>query len=420
MRFADGSENDQRQAKLDRIYEQYGIEVIEDQLVNMLPDDFLEALEQVLAALPESFVQFTQIINVDPSQMDFEIRINAFDLREGEVQIGQGAVIPSMIYNRQFNHTFGRLPSKQENIARFKSIVVRAMAYSFIYHNPDLLAMWARIYTPGVISTRVFGLGQDQNMVVMPGMNDIVADMAFSIARYCSNAGQLNALCPDRHEFVKNEVMNGQSISGWNAPVLDDDEAPTGTEPGQGSVENPGERPPPDIPDGDYLPIFTEADVGTAAATLPDEHLSAHEQLISAIGELFQELPKFFSTCTEAIVYVPAVDTQKAFSMEGFVFVTQNSWYKPSFVDIDDDYEALKFRFKKILLNEMALRFLYFHPDVAEEWKEEFGEDMTDVEAYRGIREAVVAYWAYPDWLQGLNPARYNFIRTKVMDSFTF
>ena len=140
--------------------------------------------------------------------------------------------------------------------------------------------------------------------------------------------------------------------------------------------------------------------------------------LSSAIADLFNELPKFFSTCTEAIAYLPTTDTDAAFSYEGYVFITQNSWFAPSFVELDD--AARSKRFKQVLLREMTLRFLYFHPEVTAKWKEKFDPKMTSFDAYTDMTQAAVLYYSAPDYLKQVNNERYEFVKTVIMVGKTF
>jgi hypothetical protein len=413
------TELDRVDALKESIFETYDIHIVDDEVVNQWSEDWLIVVEELLAALPEEFRSSTKIISLDPNFMPYEIKYNGFDDRDGEIMVGYGAMVPPRMYLRKFKQTYDRLPSDTEKIARFKSILVRGMTYAFQQANPDIAARW-RQFPNGQITTKVFGPGQDQNMVVSPVLNPGMVDMAFSVALYCADGSKLQGISSERYNFIRDYIMAGQSVSGWGSSTLIDDGSSddNGQNSGDGTVEKPGERPPPDIPDGDYLPVFTEADVGTAAASIPEEYHSAPDLLKSAIVELFEVLPKFFSTCTEAIVYLPTTDTEAAFSSEGYVFVTQNSWHAPSFVDLDD--AARSARFKRYLLSESARRFLYFHPEVSEEWQETFAENQSLFEVYEDICKAVVLYVQNPQWLKDLNPERYNFIQTKVMDGKQF
>jgi len=129
-------------------------------------------------------------------------------------------------------------------------------------------------------------------------------------------------------------------------------------------------------------------------------------------------LPKFFSTCTEAIVYLPTTDTEAAFSSEGYVFITQNSWFAPTFVELTDESQAA--RFKLYLVREMTKRFLYFHPEVSKKWQETFIPNQSMVEVYVDLCEAMVLYFQNGQYLKELNFDRYNFIKAELMKGKEF
>lgn len=393
------------------ISDKFQIEIANDPDVNQWTVSWLTAVNQVLTALPESFRSATRMIYLDPTIMQFEVRYNGFNNQHGIVQMGYGSMYPSNVYTKKFQATYGRAPNSSEKLARFKSILVRGMSYSFQQENPDLLAAYSRIATQSKYPTKVYGPGAELNMVVAPGKTPAMIDMAFATAEYCSSASTLQSKYQSRHAFIKEQVMGGKSVSGWTTKPLDDqaNDNDNNTPPG----ETPGTRPPPAIPEGDYMPVVTQVDVGTAAATIPAEQKAAPDLLKSAIVELFGELPKFFSTCTEAISYLPTTDTETAFSSEGYVFITQNSWFMPSFVELDDASRAK--RFKHILLREMTLRFLYFHPTVTQKWKDKFDKQQSTFDACVDMCQAVVAYYSASAWLKQLNPERYNFIKTVII-----
>jgi len=390
------------------------------------------------------------------------------------------------------------MPSSAEKIARFKYILARGMAYSFIQENPDVFKAYGREITYGNYPTKVYGPGAEVNMVILPGKTPLMIDLAFAIGEYCAAPSSLQSKSKARYDFVKNNVMGGATISGWDYKPVDDNATNTtdpGNDPGN-NVETPTASAPPEIPDGDYMPIVTEVDVGTAAVSLTDNERAcatnlaaitdavekynidhntmmdslnisqlvtdrylqslpscpeggtyssqgslvtnsgkivcsvhgtldqlqdtskAPDMLKSAIVELFEVLPKFFSTCTQAIAYMPTTDTETAFSAEGFVFITQNSWFMPSFVELND--AARGKRFKEILMREMTLRFLYFHPEVTQKWKDTFDKTQSSYDAYIDMQQAVVGYFAAPAWLKQLNQARYNFIKTEFMQGKEF
>ena len=396
------------------IKEQFDIEIADDPDVNRWSEDWLNAIKAVLTALPADFRSATRMIYLEPSNIDFEVKYNGFNNQYGIVQMGYGSMFPSVVYGRKFKATYGRLPTSAEKIARFKYILARGMAYSFIQQNPDILQAYGKMVTYGEYSIKVYGPGAELNMIVLPGKTPLMIDLAFAVGEYCAAPTNLQSKSQARYDFVKNHVMGGAAISGWGHKPVDNN-ATTTTDPGNGSgtVEIPGTRPPPTIPEGDYLPVVTEVDVGTAAANLPAEQKTAPDLLKSAIVELFQALPKFFSTCTEAIAYIPTTDTETAFSSEGYVFVTQNSWFMPAFVELDDASRGK--RFKEILLREMTLRFLYFHPEVTQRWKDTFDKEQSSFDAYIDLQQAVVGYYGAAAWFKQLNPERYNFIKNEII-----
>ena len=403
------------------IYEMYQIEMVDDPATNRWSVDWLGYVKQVLATLPKDFVGATKMITLDPGFLPYEVKYNGFDLREGEVMMGYGSIVPSNVYLKKFQAVYNRFPSESEKIGRFKSILLRGMTYAFLQVNPDIAKKWSQVYVAGQIPVKVYGPGQDQNMVVAPNMGLPMVDMAFSVAMYCGNSSELKSRSSARFDYIKENVMSGKSVSGWTDVVIDDsagNNGNTGNTGNTGTVEVPGSRPPPDIPDGDYLPIVTEVDVGTAAATIPQEQRNAPEELKSAIVELFAELPKFFSTCTEAITYLPTTDTEAAFSSEGYIFITQNSWFAPSFVELTD--ESRSSRFKRLLVREMTKRFLYFHPEVSKKWQETFIPNQSMFEVYVDLCEATILYYQNPQWLKDLNPERYSFIKSELMEGKEF
>jgi hypothetical protein len=359
------------------------------------------------------------MIYLDPSNLDYEVKYNGFNDQHGIVQMGNGSMLPSSVYIKKFKASFNRIPTAAEKVARFKYILARGMAYSFIQENPDVFKAYGKTVTYGEYPTKVYGPGAEINMVVLPGKTPLMIDLAFAIGEYCAAPSSLQSKSKERFDFVKNNVMGGASVSGWDyKPVDDTGSTDTETDDPGGNIETPTASGAPEIPDGDYMPIVTEVDVGTAAAGLPTEWKTAPDMLKSAIAELFEVLPKFFSTCTQAIAYMPTTDTETAFSAEGFVFITQNSWFMPSFVELDDASRGQ--RFKEILLREMTLRFLYYHPEVTEKWKETFDENQSNYDAYVDMQQAVIGYFGAKDWLKQVNSARYNFIKSEFMKGTEF
>jgi len=406
------------------IKEQFDIEIA-DESTNQWTENYLNAVKDVLSALPAEFRSATRMIFLDPSFAQFELKYNGYNEQYGIVQLGYGAIYPSVAYGRKFQEVYGRSPTDAEKIDRFKSILVRGLSYSFQQEKPEIAAAYRGIARTGDYPTKLYGPSAESYMVVAPGKGPEMIDMAFATAEYCANPANLQSKFESRFNFIKDNVMGGNSISGWDDKPLDSDNGNNdggnnggNNDNGGGTVENPGTRPPPEIPEGDYMPVVTEVDVGTAAASIPQNQRNAPDLLKSAIAELFGDLPKFFSTCTEAIAYVPTIDTEAAFSSESYVFITQNSWFMPSFVDLDD--AARGNRFKQILLREMTLRFLFFHPEVTQKWKETFDSNQSTFEVYVDITQAVVAYYGAPAWLKQLNQPRYDFVKTEIMKEKEF
>ncbi len=416
------SAEDPLQALKDSISDQFGIVVAEDQAVNQnaWPLEYVQAIKEVLESVPASFSAATRMIFLDPSPIQYEIKYVGFNDQHGIVQIGAGVMTPSVLYYKRFKEVYGGTPTEAQLLARFKTILVRGLTYSFLQENPDVARKYTGIAAQSVFPTKVYGPAAETNMIVAPGKSPAWVDLAFATSMYCTDPATLQSRFSGRFNFIKEMVMNGEAVSGWDNKPIDDGTPPGGNDDGDdgGSVEKPGVRPPPEIPDGDYLPIVTQVDVGTAAATLPAEFKDAPSLLSSAIADLFNELPKFFSTCTEAIAYLPTTDTDAAFSYEGYVFITQNSWFAPSFVELDD--AARSKRFKQILLREMTLRFLYFHPEVTAKWKEKFDPKMTSFDAYTDMTQAAVLYYSAPDYLKQVNNERYEFVKTVIMVGKTF
>ena len=398
------------------INNQYNVVIAEDQAANQNQWDisYVQAIKDVLAALPASFTASTRMVFLDPSPVQYEVKYVGFNDQHGIIQIGAGVMTPSAIFIRRFKEIYKTIPTDTQLLNRFKTILVRGITYGFLQDHPDLAKKYAGIAAATKLPTKVYGPAAEVNMVTAPGKTAAWIDLAFAVSLYCTEASTLQSKYKSRYEFIKTNLMNNQTVSGWpNSSVASDTTNPGSNDDPGTNVEPPATRPPPAIPDGDYLPVVTQVDVGTAAASLPAAYKEAPEMLRSAIAELFAELPKFFSTCTEAIAYVPTTDTETAFSSEGFVFITQNSWFMPSFSVLDD--AARGKRFKQTLMREMTLRFLYFHPEVTTKWKTTFDKSMTSYDAYVDLTQAAVMYYSTPAYLKSINPARYNFIKTLVM-----
>lgn len=400
----------------DSINSEYGIVIAEDPNVSNWTLSYVTAIREVLAALPAEFRSATRMIYLDPSFLQYEVKYNGFNDQDGIVQIGNGVMNPSVVFIRRFKELYNRLPTDAELVARFKTILVRGMTYCFLQEKPDIVSSYTRLVAQSRFPTKVYSPGAESSMVVAPGKNQAWTDMAFAVAQYCTAASSLQTNYKSRYDFIKDQVMGGATISNWaDKPLTGDSSGNNGNNNGNasGTVETPGTRPPPAIPAGDYMPVVTQVDVGTAAASIPAAQKVAPELLKSAIAELFPELPKFFSTCTEAIAYIPTTDTEIAFSSEGYVFVTQNSWFAPSFVELDDAARGKRFKFT--LMREMTLRFLFFHPEVTTKWKTAFGATQSTFDAYVDITQAVVAYYSMPAYLKQLNAERYAFVKENIM-----
>jgi hypothetical protein len=107
-----------------------------------------------------------------------------------------------------------------------------------------------------------------------------------------------------------------------------------------------------------------------------------------------------------------------AFSSESYIFVTQNSWFMPSFSDLTESMQ--KERFKQYLLREMTSRFIYYHGSIVNRWKEEFDPAMSNFDALTDLQQAVIAYYHAPNYFKNLNPDRYSFIRNYLMKGIEY
>ncbi len=404
------------------INEKFNVVIAEDEGENQNTWNlnYVQAIKEVFEAVPASFSMYTRMVFLDPSPVQYEVKYVGFNDQHGIIWAGAGVMTPSVMYYRRFKEVYGSAPTEAQLLSRFKTILVRGMTYSFLQENPEIGKRYASIAAGSTFPTKVYSPAAETNMVTAPGKIAAWIDLAFAVSMYCTDPATLQSRFASRFDFIKTNLMNGQAISGWSDKPINDGGGNNngGNDNASGTVETPGTRPPPVIPDGDYMPVVTQVDVGIAAASLPAEHKEAPELMRSAIAELFAELPKFFSTCTEAIAYVPTTDTETAFSSEGFVFITQNSWFMPSFVELDD--AARNKRFKQILLREMTLRFLYFHPEVTAKWKEKFDKNMSTFDAYVDMTQAAVLYYSAPAYLKQINNERYEFVKTVIMIGKTF
>ena len=307
--------------------------------------------------------------------------------------------------------------------------------------------------------TKIYSIGDENFMVVAPGKNHLWTDLAFAVEMYCTNASNLKSKYPQRYEFVKEKVFGGCGVDGWPykslsgtgqssggdghtgdyvEPVFEDDNdvdtgtiTATDTDPGTNPSTDPGTTEPgtepgtdpgnipvvedrkdiPPIPEGDYLPVVSQ--LNSTVEGLDESKKKIPDAMKEAIKELFKELPKSFSTCTIGINYMPTSDTCDAFSSEGYVFVTNNSWYAPSFVSLDDG--TRKKRFKEILLREMTKCYLYYHGSWITTWRGAMGSQITNAEAKTDIVESTVLYYEDANYLESLKALKWSFIKNNVL-----
>ena len=390
----------------------------------------------------------------------YEIKYNGYNEEFGIVQIGFGAFYPSSVYLKKFNEIYNKTPTNEENACRFKCMLVRGMAYSFIQENTDgygrseLMQQYQSVYaTNASFPAKIYSIGDENYMVVAPGKNHLWIDLAFAVELYCTNASYLKSKYPERYEFVKEKVFGGAGVDGWKNKYLtglgessggdghtgeykeldfgDDNEVDTGTitsgdtdtstDPGTDPGDDPSTDPDkipevkdreviPPIPETDYLPIVSQ--LNTGGEELEESKRTMPEGMKTAIKELFAELPKYFSTCTLGINYMPTTDTCDAFASEGYVFVTNNSWFAPSFVTLDDATRAK--RFKQILVREMTKCFLYYHGSKITRWRGVMGSSISNVEAKTDIVESTVLYYTDPAYLDSLKMVKKSFIEHNI------
>ena len=136
------------------------------------------------------------------------------------------------------------------------------------------------------------------------------------------------------------------------------------------------------------------------------------EGMKKAIKEVFDTLPKYFTTCTKGISYMATTDTADAFSSESYIFVTNNSWYGPSYDTMTDDLRAK--RFKQILVREMTKTFLYYHGSKITRWRATFGAEISDEDAKTDIVESSVLYYTDSDYLNKLHALKWSFIKNNI------
>jgi hypothetical protein len=435
--------DDELQGIKDSIYMAYGIEILDEPSYGIWSRSMMEAVEDLLSRLPEDFISYTKAIYLEPTSLQYEIKYDGFG-GEGVICIGGEAKNPSVQYLRRYADLYENgAPSQAWLKHRLQNMVLRGMTYGFIQGNLGLMSRYGTIVNLAKVSgekfyTRLFTLGAESNMVVGPEKTHAWVDLAFAVEQYCTNIANFRGANPTRYEFVKDYVMGGASVSGWqntqlittdvqwHDPNPDPEPDPDTPDPDNpDDPDNPGgnvdpieDRDAPEIPDGDYLPVVTDVDPGDGVNHLPAEQKTMPEGMKTAIRELFGRLPKYYSTCTQAIAYVPSTDTEVAFSQESYVFVTQNSWFTPSFVDLTAESQGE--RFKLYLLKEMTSRFLYFHGSVITRWKEEFDPTMSTFDAYTDIQQAVVMYYSASNYFKTLNADRYAFIKNYLMKGIEY
>ncbi|MBQ2594187.1 MAG: hypothetical protein II567_13015, partial [Candidatus Riflebacteria bacterium] len=340
------------------------------------------------------------------------------------------------------------------------------------YGRSELMQSYQSVYAENPsFPTKIYSIGDENFMVVAPGKNHLWTDLAFAVEQYCTNASGLKSKYPKRYEFVKEKVFGGCGVDGWpnknltgvgstsggdghtgdyNEPVFGDDtnidtgtitatdsdpgskpepSTDTGTTTGTETSTDPGTDPGtnpggdsgnipevkdrddiPKVPTGDYMPVISQ--LNTGAEGLDSSQKNMPEGMKKAIKELLSELPKQFTTSTVGINYMPTTDTCDAFSSEGYVFVTNNSWYAPSFVELDDASRAK--RFKEILLREMTKCYLYYHGSIITRWRGAMGKEITNEEAKTDIVESAVLYYIDPNYLESLKALKWSFIKSNI------
>ena len=105
-------------------------------------------------------------------------------------------------------------------------------------------------------------------------------------------------------------------------------------------------------------------------------------------------------------------DTSDAMSSESYIFVTNNSWYAPSYDSMSE--EQRKKRFKQILVREMAKTFLYYHGSKITRWRAVFGAEISDADAKTDIVESTVLYYTDASYLEKLHQLKWSFIKNNI------
>lgn len=105
-------------------------------------------------------------------------------------------------------------------------------------------------------------------------------------------------------------------------------------------------------------------------------------------------------------------DTADAFSTESYIFVTNNSWYGPSYDTLNDELRAK--RFKQILVREMTKTFLYYHGSKITRWRATFGKEISDADAKTDIVESTVLYYTDESYLNKLHALKWSFVKNNI------
>ncbi len=463
-----------KEALKESIYNTYGIKIYDyvDTNGNTWSEYYLKKMIEVFKDLPQEFVSCTRMVFMDPGTEQFEIKYNGYNEEYGIIQVGYGAFYPPAVYLKKFKEVYKKDPTNEDCANRFKCMLVRGMTYSFIQENTDaygrseLMQSYQAVYAADTsFPAKIYSIGDENFMVVAPGKNHLWVDLAFAVEQYCTNASGLKSKYPKRYEFVKEKVFGGCGVDGWpyksltgtgetsggdghtgdyREPVFGDDEpvdtktitatdtdpgtnpstntgTSTGTEPGV-DPGNPGNIPAvedrtdiPPVPSGDYFPVVSQ--LNTGASDVDASKRNMPDGMKEAIKELFKELPKSFTTCTIGINYMPTTDTCDAFSSEGYVFVTNNSWYAPSFINLDE--ATRKKRFKEILLREMTKCYLYYHGSLLTRWRGAIDSSISNEEAKTDIVESTVMYYEDHSYLDSLKMLKHSFIKTNVLVGYT-
>ena len=137
--FSDTSNKELKEALKDSLYETYGIKVYDyvESDGRTWSELYLKSMIEVFRDLPPEFVSCTRMVYMDPGQDQFEIKYNGYNEEYGIIQVGYGAFYASSVYLKKFQELYKKEPTNQDYVNRFKSMLVRGMAYSFIQENTD-------------------------------------------------------------------------------------------------------------------------------------------------------------------------------------------------------------------------------------------------------------------------------------------